>query len=480
MEKERPYERITNRNINGNAQYLKKLEKINETKNWVFGNYNNPNNNTINMNNPSFIRYNQNQISEKEVSSNNYLSSILNLRDKEIQREKEKEKYRKDLLKQIEENERRRKNKKREIDQENKINEIKYREYLLYKQKQEEEYERIKKLNNNKKLKSQFILENQNISFNNKIESQEQNKENSKINNEEEIKKEIKRNRRKNMISYGYNRILRNNRNMFDEKEEFKNYIDNEFQDYNDILEDNIDIMKNQNQNNLYKNEDLRLSYDFNANRKKKKKVYIIYNNLLHRNVDKRYAFAYDKISEANELTKSYKMEMKPSMYFNHKIDVLLDSYSNLILFNNNKENKDNNYIKEKINNLNNDIKKYKKDEEFAFKNKDNDIKKNNIEEKRAQNEIRPKLDFIQTNNIEKMKENENNVNSQDKEQDLVINIIDKSNKGENKEEYKEEIKEEYKEENKEENKDNKLNEKNEEEYEEEFEEEDDIEIKEK
>ena len=138
MEKERPYERITNRNINGNAQYLKKLEKINETKNWVFGNYNNPNNNTINMNNPSFIRYNQNQISEKEVSSNNYLSSILNLRDKEIQREKEKEKYRKDLLKQIEENERRRKNKKREIDQENKINEIKYREYLLYKQKQEE------------------------------------------------------------------------------------------------------------------------------------------------------------------------------------------------------------------------------------------------------------------------------------------------------------------------------------------------------
>ena len=47
-------------------------------------------------------------------------------------------------------------------------------------------------------------------------------------------------------------------------------------------------------------------------------------------------------------------MKITPKNYFNHKIDILLDSYSNMILYNDTKKD---NYIKDKINKLNVDIK---------------------------------------------------------------------------------------------------------------------------
>ena len=175
-------EREFNRNNNDN---LKKINEMDNSKKWIFENYigdylpskiNNynkslehlPNNKYAKMNIDSNINPNiENDINKyKNVNMVSFFN--LNRIEKEIQKNKEKEKYRRDLLRQIEENERRKKEKEREIEEENKINEMKNREYLIYKQRQEEEYERIKKIYQNKKIKSQLRIENKNIFTNNK------------------------------------------------------------------------------------------------------------------------------------------------------------------------------------------------------------------------------------------------------------------------------------------------------------------------
>ena len=282
----------------------------------------------------------------------------LNRKEKEIQKINEKGKYRRDLLNQIEENEKRRRNKKKEIDEENKINEIKYKEYLLYKQKQDEEFENIKKLNKNKKLKSQFNIENQNNNvLLNKIEDNKIEKEEiKKMDKSEEINKERRKERKKEEITENYNRIIRsNNYNMFEEKEELKNYLDKEYQDFLFFLDDNINDEKGKEitEKNIVINNDLKISNNI-IKYKNENQRYNIYNKNIQKNIDKKYKYVFEQISYINDYTKSYKMKITPKNYFNHKIDILLDSYSNMILYNDTKKD---NYIKDKINKLNVDIK---------------------------------------------------------------------------------------------------------------------------
>jgi len=360
-------EREFNRNNNDN---LKKINEINDSKKWIFENYirdyfpskinksldHFQNNKYAKMNINSHINPNIENDINKYKNVNMVTFFNLNRIEKEIQKNKEKEKYRRDLLRQIEENERRKKEKEREIEEENKINEMKNREYLIYKQRQEEEYERIKKIYQNKKIKSQFNIENQNIFSNNKKLDDSEKKE-EKINdtkNKEEIEKEKRRERKKEEITNNYNTIIRSNYfNMFEEKEELKNYIDKEYQDFLFILDD-INTNNDKINENILLNNNLRMTNDIN-NFKKENKRYNIHNNNIKKNVDKKYNYIFDKISYANELTKSYKIKMEPSKYFNHEIDILLDSYSHMII---NKDKSKNNYLKDKINRLSDDIKK--------------------------------------------------------------------------------------------------------------------------
>ena len=391
MKKDILYERL---NYKDNKEYL---NNIDEHKNWIFNNY--INNKSGEFYKPKYyegtisplsqnykLSKGFNNINSKEFQNNNYLNSMIkinnninmnhidmnninkkiniesfydfNRKEKEIQKINEKGKYRRDLLNQIEENEKRRRNKKKEIDEENKINEIKYKEYLLYKQKQDEEFENIKKLNKNKKLKSQFNIENQNNNvLLNKIEDNKIKKEEiKKMDKSEEINKERRKERKKEEITENYNRIIRsNNYNMFEEKEELKNYLDKEYQDFLFFLDDNINDEKGKEitEKNIVINNDLKISNNI-IKYKNENQRYNIYNKNIQKNIDKKYKYVFEQISYINDYTKSYKMKITPKNYFNHKIDILLDSYSNMILYNDTKKD---NYIKDKINKLNVDIK---------------------------------------------------------------------------------------------------------------------------
>ena len=67
---------------------------------------------------------------------------------------------------------------------------------------------------------------------------------------------------------------------------------------------------------------------------------------------------------------------MKPSRYFNHKVDILLDSYSNMIL---QTDDKKDNYIKSKIKSLTNGIKEEEKKISNIIEKED---MKNNLNQK--------------------------------------------------------------------------------------------------
>ena len=167
MEKEKFYVREKYENN------FRKFNKMNRA--WLFQNYiggyypleNNKRNsnyikptNNNNYLNDIIIMNNNEGINNAYKEKNLGVFFEFNRKEKEIRKIKEKEQYRKDLLKQIKENERKKQNLKREIYEENKINELKNNEYLIYKKEQEEEFEKIKKLNKNRKLKNEFNLGN--------------------------------------------------------------------------------------------------------------------------------------------------------------------------------------------------------------------------------------------------------------------------------------------------------------------------------
>ena len=395
MENKRFYSR---KNYENDDEYFRKLNNIDKSKNWLFQNYiggyytskNNRNNLFLstpnNYDNPTNNEYNR---------RGSGLFFELNRKEKEIQKRKEKEQYRKDLLKQIEENEKRKQKLKIELYEENKVNDFKNNEYLLYKKEQEEEYEKLKKLNKNRKLKNEFIITNQKeLTLNyNKNEDENKGKE-EKINNnahQEEIKNEKIKERIKEEMFNNYNSIISSNYpNIFGEKEELINYIDKEFQDFENIFDNNNDIENNKYEN-LFYNEDLGI---INNNEfKNENKRYYINNNNLQNNIDKSYNSIFEKIEYVNDLTKSFKMKMKPSKYFNHKRDILLDSFSNMILQADNKSDKKDNYIKNKIKSLTNGI---KEEEKIS----------NNIEKKDAEKDLNEKSsNKNSTENIEIKKE---------------------------------------------------------------------------
>lgn len=432
MENEFPYQRMNYSNINENLRNKKDI-----TKQWIFSNYIGDESNNLNkyyMGNslmplPNEFNYNHNDdsirsISRNNINNNDELSIDFKMKDKEIQMNKVKEQYRKDLLRQIEENEKRRKAKIREIDEENRINDIKNKEYLIYKQKQEEEYERLKRLKENKKMKSQFIIENQkyDISYYNtkrdNIENIRNINKSKNIITEEEEKKDILKEREKEKIINNYNKIIRSNyTNMFEEKQELLNYMNLEFSDFYNTLDN---VIENDKKKEIYKDTNINKNliipdgyYKF----KKDKGRYNLYSNTIHKNVDKKYGYIFEQISDVNDLTKSYQLKIKPSIYFNHDIDILLDSYSNMLLLNNNRNS--NNYINEKINKLTRNIKSHEAKEKENEKEKVNIIlKENNDSIKKAEqnNMEKPNIGLKKKNTYKKEKE----------KGDLVIKMIDK------------------------------------------------------
>ena len=149
------YDNSDTQNNMNNSPYILQMSNINNINN--INNYSMPYliiNPTINLNNSNNINNNfsllnnsQKNNQGKIYTNNSYNSFIdLDLNKKDLLKKYENERYRKDLLNQIEDNKQRISNKKREIEEQNRIDEIKNQEYYLFKQKQEEEYERKKKL----------------------------------------------------------------------------------------------------------------------------------------------------------------------------------------------------------------------------------------------------------------------------------------------------------------------------------------------
>ena len=344
--------------------------------------------------NPNILSSDRININSMNLKKEKEFLFDLNKKENDYQRKKEKEQYRKDLLKQIEENERRKKEKKRKLEEEDKINEIKNMNYLMYKQKQEEEFEKIKKMNNNKRIKSQFNNNSQeyNITYyskkgNDLEEKKEKEEKEEKEENKEEkdIKKQERKEGKKEEITNNYNKIVRTNYfNMFEEKEELKNYINNQFNDFLYILDDETENEKNK---KIFENINEYELFEKNNKIQNENNRYIINKDKIHRNVDKIYNMNYNnKIKDVNEMIKSYRYAISPKIYFNHEIDTLLNSYSNMIIH---KPNKENNYINNKINKLSNDIKFHEK-----LENQKKDIEKEKENEKSIEEKIKSNIPF--------------------------------------------------------------------------------------
>ena len=376
MEKESVYDKVNYKNNN----------RIKSPNNLIFENYISNNRNSSQFKNRMYI--NQNIINNNLKDEKGLLFN-LNRKEDDYQRKKEKEEYRKDLLKQIEDNERRKKERKRQLEEENKLNEIKNMKYLMYKQKQEEEFEKIRKMNNNKRMKSQF----NDINQENSIYNNNKKRENIKAKEvEKDIKTKKREEREREEITNNYNRIVRMNYyNMFEEKEELKDYINKEFNDYLYILDDETEYEKNRKIKNI--NEELPMNY--NNRYQNENNRYNIHRDIIHKYVDKENKMNYDKISDVNEIIKSYKVEIRPSIYFNHEIDTLLNSYSNLIMYKNDKEI---NYINKKINKLSNDIKKNEKEESQT----------KDIEKEKEKSNIPDDIEVINNKDIQNETSNEN------------------------------------------------------------------------
>ena len=220
----------TTPSINNNSRMITpSINYINKSQNISKSNINNLNKEEFKIDNSSEI--NNHNLNENE--ENNLLISNDNDRYNKIQNEKKLEDWKNDLRKQMEEQKKRKEDAKKREAEEDKEEEIKYREYLAYKSKQAEENKKNKtkwKKNRNQQSQNQSNIEVEK-SNNNELEQSQHSKINNIENNEFEDE------------PYSQNNPL-NDYNippeMIKEQENLKNYIDNQYNNLEDILNPKI------------------------------------------------------------------------------------------------------------------------------------------------------------------------------------------------------------------------------------------------
>ena len=458
-------------------EYLEKLQKRNETQDWIFGNCfgkqgagaplrdssgnvistlktvtndniyrytpkdfiksennnnnievskNNYSNNNSSQNNNAQINYyypliNQNINIYPYMISNNQINQInqmnynnnnqnyfmdLDATKKDNQKFIEKEKYRRELMAQIAENANKKNLKRKQIDEQNRIDELKNQEYFKYKEKQEEEYKQKLKSKKNRILKSSFGTQI--------IKKDNENKsENSSLNNS--IQKNESNNNIQNPENEYQSMFKKNTKNMFEEKEDLKTNIDNNIENILNSIDQSIDMQKldfiNNNKiiNNPYKNNNenqfinnilndrkspptpmllnLRNS-ELNKNKinmnlckvnnigNEKKNYYIPFNEGIHNNIQKEYDFLFKELEDMDNFTKNYREKISPKFisYTVGKNQNRDYEYYNEYNINNERE-KDNNEESTETGNITNN-KKNKKDNKKKKNRKINNNKR--------------------------------------------------------------------------------------------------------
>ena len=443
-------------NYNNNIQYNTNLQ-FNPNNNMVIYPipflYINPTNNPPNYINNRFIKNNINDnlySNNLQRYQNNSVNSFfdLNTSQKDIQKKIEKEKYRNDLKKQMEEDRQRAINKKKEIDEQNRIDEIKNEEYYLQKEKQEEEYEQLRKLKKNRKLKSQFSIDGNilTISNDNKYKINSQSIDNLTLNTQEKNKTNEQAQKISNHQSQS--NIGGYPRNTFEEKEELKNYVDQQYRDLFKSMEVLIDNQMLYGANNLSKTfEQQKYLNNYNSFNnlfkfpkferknnlpyKNKMKKYYISNDVISKKVENDYDYIFKELSDLDNLTKNYKRRMSPKLFYNDNRNGNMNSYFK-------------NYgIKNKY--------KIKETQE----NKDD--KEENQTDNKTENEAGNKDDNIENKeNIENQDVNEVIENAENQDVNEVTEDVDNQEINENKEDFDNQEVNEVKDDNNEE-KDNNL-----------------------
>ena len=399
-------------NYNNNIQYNNNLQ-INPINNMntypiPFLSINPTNNQPNYLNN----RFGNNNINDNlhpnnlQKYQNNSVNSFfdLNTSVKDIQKKIEKEKYINDLKKQMEEDRQRAIITKKKIEEQNRIDEKKNEEYYLQKERQEEEYERLRKLKKNRKLKSQFGIDGNilTISNDNKYKSNSQSIDNLELNNQEQNKTNEQIQKINNYQSQ--NNINGYPRNTFEEKEELKNYVDQQYRDLFKSVEMLIDNQKLYGANNLSKTlEQQRYLNNFNNlfkfpkferkfNYKDKMKKYYISNDVVSKKVENDYDYIFKNLSDLDYLTKNYKRKMSPKVFYSdNKIDTLNPYYKSYDI-------KDKYKIKEPQENREN------KDDKFGNK-EDNVENKENVDNQ----EINGAKEIIENQEVNEVDENVDN-----------------------------------------------------------------------
>jgi len=390
MEFNTPYNRQKNRIIEDTEEKIRKRKEIQD---WVFGNnFPNSGNNVIVSNNNNLYSYKNNYDNNIQYNANlqlnpinnmntyplpylyinptnnasNYLNNNinnnlysnnlqnyqnnsvssffdLNTSQKDLQKKIEKDKYRNELKRQMEEDRQRAINKKKQLEEQNRIDEIKNEEYYLQKEKQEEAYEQLRKLKKNRKLKSQFGIDGNilTISNDNKYKINSQSIDNSTQNIQEENKTNEQIQNNNNYQSP--NNIRGYPRSTFEEKEELKNYVDQQYNDLFKSVEILIDNQKLYGANNLSKTFEqqryLNNSNNFNnmfrfpklerkVNYKDEMKKYYISNDVISKKVENDYDYIFKELSDLDNLTKNYKRKMSPKIFYD---DNKKDNFNSLI-----------------------------------------------------------------------------------------------------------------------------------------------------
>ena len=427
-------------NYNNNIQYGNNLQ-INPINNMntypIPFLYINPTNNPPNyLNN----RFGNNNINDNLYSNNlqkykkNSVNSFfdLNTSDKDLQKKIEKEQYRNDLKKQMEEDRQRAINKKKEIEEQNRIDEKKNEEYYLQKERQEQEYEQLRKLKKNRKLKSQFGIDGNilTLSNDNKFKSNSQSIDNLPLNNQEQNKSNEQA---QNINNYQSQKNINGYpRNSFEEKEELKNYVDQQYRDLFKSVEMLIDNQKLYGLNSLSKTFEqqryLNSINNFNnlfrfpkfekkINYKDKMKKYYISNDVVSKKVENDYDYIFKELSDLDNLTKNYKRKMSPKVFYSDNKKATLNPYYK------NYDIKDKYKIKEpEENEENKDNQVENKDDNVG--NKENNVEnKENVDnqeingvkeniENQEENEVRENTDNQEMNEAEDNGGNEENMNN--------------------------------------------------------------------
>ena len=252
---------------------------INQNNNNLnFPNENFNNNNFPNQNNLNNSDNNNNVIKAKTENNQNqeengyyyFNTQSYNEKDKiKQQKEIEKENWKKELLKQIEDKKKRDEEEKKKNEELDREEEIKYQEYLKLKKKQHEQQELKRKNNLSKKMQMVYGESNLNDNINNNnqmndfsysnINENENNiTDRSLNNNEEEIKNEK------------YSLVIP--KEELKQKEDFKNLIENHFQelkdDFTKELDEQIRRINNQKDskyipydNNIFEQDKLKYEY---------------------------------------------------------------------------------------------------------------------------------------------------------------------------------------------------------------------------